>query len=147
VTRRTVPSGGSCHAFETYLLINRVVGVDPGLYRYLPLEHSLCFLHQDSMLAQAAHDACLRQYVRDSAAAFFWTVIPYRAEWRYGKMSHKALALDAGHVCQNLFLACEGIKAGICAIGAYDQEKLDRLLCVDGRDEFAIYAAAVGKID
>ena len=31
VTRRTVPSGGSRHPFETYLLINRVNGLESGL--------------------------------------------------------------------------------------------------------------------
>jgi SagB-type dehydrogenase family enzyme len=144
---RTVPSSGACHAFETYVLVSRIAGLEVGLYRYLPLSHSLCFLYQGSALLQEAHAACLNQYVRDSAVAFFWTVIPYRAEWGYGDISYKALALDAGHVCQNLYLACEAIKAGMCAIGAYDQEKLDRVLRVDGRDEFAIYAATVGKID
>jgi hypothetical protein len=40
-TLRTVPSAGARHAFETYLLINRVEDVPPGLYRYLALEHRL----------------------------------------------------------------------------------------------------------
>ena len=34
-TWRTVPSGGSLHPFETYLVLNRVTGVEAGLYRYL----------------------------------------------------------------------------------------------------------------
>jgi SagB-type dehydrogenase family enzyme len=66
-------------------------------------------------------------------------------EWRYLSVSHKVIALDAGHVCQNLYLACEAIGCGTCGLGAYDQEKLDRLLGVDGRDEFTIYAAPVGR--
>jgi hypothetical protein len=41
------------------------------------------------------------------------------------------IALDAGHVCQNLYLACEAIGAG--AIAAY------------GKDEFTVYLASVGK--
>ena len=40
-TLRTVPSGGSRHAFETYLAANRVDGLEPGIYRYLALEHKL----------------------------------------------------------------------------------------------------------
>ncbi len=56
------------------------------------------------------------------------------------------IAIDAGHLCQNLYLACESINAGICAIGAYDQEKIDKLLGFDGKDEFTIYVAIVGKI-
>jgi len=37
VTLRTVPSAGARHAFETYLLINRVETLTPGLYRYVAL--------------------------------------------------------------------------------------------------------------
>jgi nitroreductase len=55
--------------------------------------------------------------------------------------------LDAGHVCQNLYLACEAIDAGTCAIAAYNQEELDELLGLDGENEFAIYLAPVGKIN
>ncbi len=51
-----------------------------------------------------------------------------------------------GHVCQNLYLACESIGAGTCAIAAYDQEELDELIGLDGEDEFAIYLAPVGKV-
>ena len=55
------------------------------------------------------------------------------------------IAQEAGHVCQNLYLACESISAGACAI-THIQEKVDLLLGVDGEDEFAIYVAPVGKV-
>ncbi|MEI6305337.1 MAG: nitroreductase family protein, partial [Deltaproteobacteria bacterium] len=51
-----------------------------------------------------------------------------------------------GHVCQNLYLACEAIGAGTCAIAAYNQTLADDLLGVDGTDEFTIYIAPVGKL-
>jgi SagB-type dehydrogenase family enzyme len=75
-----------------------------------------------------------------------WTTIPYRMEWRYGAAAHKVIALDAGHVCQNLYLACEAIGAGTCAVAAYHQELMDQFLRVDGTDEFTIYIAPVGKV-
>jgi hypothetical protein len=40
-TFRNVPSAGGRHAFETYLLVNRVSGLEPGLYRYLAFSHRL----------------------------------------------------------------------------------------------------------
>jgi nitroreductase len=49
-------------------------------------------------------------------------------------------------VCQNLYLACEAIGAGTCAVAAYDQELMDQLLGLDGKDEFVIYLAPVGKM-
>jgi nitroreductase len=60
--------------------------------------------------------------------------------------SPKVIALDAGHVCQNLYLACEAIQAGTCAIGAYAQTKIDALIGVDGKEEFTVYLAPIGKI-
>ncbi len=77
---------------------------------------------------------------------FIWTVIPYRTEWRYSMLSPKIIAQDSGHLCQNLYLASEAIGAGTCAIGAYDQSKIDPILGVDGEEEFTIYMAPVGKI-
>ncbi len=57
------------------------------------------------------------------------------------------IAIDAGHLCQNLYLASESIGAGTCAIGAYDQAKMDSFLGVDGEDEFSIYVGSVGKLE
>lgn len=143
---RTAPSGGARHPFETYLFINGVQGIDTGLYRYLPLDHRLCFLYSEPELVSRVNDAFFRQYVLNCSIAFIWTAIPYRTEWRYSIVSPKLIAIDVGHVCQNLYLAAESIGVGTCAIGAYDQGKMDTLLDVDGRDEFTVYLATVGKI-
>ena len=40
-TFRSVPSAGSCHPYETYLVVRNVEGLDPGLYRYLAISHKL----------------------------------------------------------------------------------------------------------
>ncbi|TLU83474.1 MAG: SagB/ThcOx family dehydrogenase [Chlorobium sp.] len=143
---RTVPSAGCRHAFETYLAIFRVNGLEKGIYRYLPLEHQLQFEREVENLEYRISKASLGQYFAgESAATFIWTVIPYRMEWRYGLAAHKVIALDAGHVCQNLYLASEALDAGTCAIAAYDQDEMDRLVNVDGKEEFTIYIAPVGK--
>jgi SagB-type dehydrogenase family enzyme len=85
--------------------------------------------------------------MENAAVVFVWAAIPYRSEWRSGTYAYKFIALDAGHICQNLYLAVEAIHAGTCAIAAYDQNAIDKLIGVNGKDEFAIYLATVGKID
>ncbi len=143
---RTVPSAGCRHALETYLCILNVGGLARGIYRYLPLEHQLVFEQApENLAARMVHAVFGQSYPSGAAVTFIWTAVPYRMEWRYGHASHKVIAIDAGHVCQNLYLACEAIGAGACAMAAYDQEALDRPLQVDGEDEFAIYLASVGK--
>jgi SagB-type dehydrogenase family enzyme len=140
---RTYPSGGARQPLDLFVYAGRAEGVAAGLYRYLPVEHALALVRsgdQSSALKEA-----LNGYFWNAAAVFIWAAVPYRTEWRYGPMSHKIIALDAGHACQNLYLACESIGAGTCAVGAYDQEKLDAFLGLDGDERFALYAAPAGK--
>jgi SagB-type dehydrogenase family enzyme len=144
--QRTVPSAGCRHALETYLCVLNVQGLGQGIYRYLPVEHQLLLEFTEEHLPGKIVRGVLGQsYPGEAAVTFIWTAIPYRMEWRYGIAAHKVIALDAGHVCQNLYLACEAIDAGTCAMAAYDQERMDELLRIDGSEEFTVYLAAVGK--
>lgn len=145
--RRTVPSGGCRHPFETYLVINRVDGIEPGLYRYQPLEHQLCRLDTLENAKARQNDEKYAHFMDQPAVMFIWSVIPCRTEWRYDIISDKIIALDAGHVCQSLYLACEALGLGTCAYDGYDQHMLDRTLGLDGEDEFVIYLATVGRIN
>lgn len=145
-TLRTVPSAGARHAFETTLLVNHVEGLAPGLYRFLALSHQLVQVKAEAGLADRMAQACLDQsHVKRSAVTFFWSAVPHRMTWRYGERGYRYLHLDAGHVCQNLYLAAEALGAGVCAIAAFDDEALNSLLDFDGEEQFVIYLATVGK--
>lgn len=145
-TRRTVPSAGSRHAFETYLLINRVAGLEPGLYRYMALEHQLAKLQAPADINSILTIACKNQaHVRNSAVTFFWVAVPMRMVWRYCQRGYRYMFLDAGHVCQNLYLLAEAINCGVCAIAAYDDDLVNAALGVDGEEQFTIYIATLGK--
>lgn len=144
---RTVPSAGCRHAFETYLLIRDVDDLANGIYRYLPVEHALVIEQKKNNFQADLTQATLNQgFIATAPVTFAWAAIPYRMEWRYGIAAHRVIAMDVGHLCQNLYLACEAISAGTCAIAAYNQKLMDHLLGVDGEDEFTIYLAPVGKI-
>lgn len=146
-TLRTVPSAGARHPFETYIVVNRVEGLNKGVYRYLALTHELLLIFEDENTEEKLTQLTLNQnFAGQSAVTFVWSVIPYRGEWRYDFVAHKAMILDAGHVCQNLYLACESIHCGTCAIAAYDQKPFDDYLKLDGDDEFVIYLSPVGKM-
>lgn len=145
-TARTVPSAGARHAFETYLLINRVTGLEPGLYRYAAIEHGLISLSHNAEIAEKLAHACLDQsQLTNCAAAFIWVAVVERMFWRYAERGYRYLHLDAGHVCQNLALGAEQIGGGICPIAAFDDELLNQTLGLDGEEQFVIYLATVGK--
>lgn len=143
---RTVPSGGARHPFETYLTVLNVEGLEKGLYRYQAFSNELVLLSKDDEIGHKTVSGAYDQAFAGKAAVnFIWTCIPYRGEWRYDISAHKTMLLDAGHLCQNLYIACEAIGFGTCAIAAYDQGKMDQLVGVDGEDEFVVYMSPVGK--
>jgi SagB-type dehydrogenase family enzyme len=143
---RTVPSAGARHPFDTYLAVRAVEGLEPGIWRYRPRTHDLAFHGTIGNFKDTLDEAALGQgFTGSSAVVFIWSAKPYRTEWRYPETAHKAILLDAGHVCQNLYLACEAIGCGTCAIGAYDQKKMDSLLGLDGIEDMTVYLSPVGR--
>ncbi|TRO49774.1 SagB/ThcOx family dehydrogenase [Candidatus Bathyarchaeota archaeon] len=145
-TLRTVPSAGARHCFETYLLVNRVEGLKQGVYRFLATEHSLQEVDTEPGVAEKVTQACYNQrFVMQSAATFIWTAVAYRMMWRYGERGYRYMHLDAGHVCQNLYLAAEAIGCGACAIAAFHDDALNEVLRIDGVEQFAVYIGVLGK--
>ncbi len=145
-TLRPVPSAGARHAFETYLLINNVEGLEPGLYRFAASQHALVKLDAPENIREEVIHACWDQKQVDrSAVTFLWVAVVERMTWRYVERGYRYLYLDAGHVCQNLYLAAEAAGCGVCAIGSFDDERLNNALDLDGENLFVIYLASVGK--
>ncbi len=146
VTLRNVPSAGARHAFETYLLVNRVEGLEMGLYRFVASQHALLNLNAPVSIRQDLTLACYNQsQVASCAVAFLWAAVTERMTWRYVERGFRYLLLDAGHVCQNLYLAAEAAGCGVCAIAAYDDDQVNRLLNLDGENQWVIYMATLGK--
>ena len=145
-TIRNVPSAGARHAIDTYLLVNKVESLEQGLYKYIALSHQLALIDQSDDIKTRIMDSCLRQAtVGSSAVTFIWTTDFYRMTWRYGERGMRYIHIDAGHVCQNLYLAAEIVNCGVCAIGAFEDDKINEILGLDGENYFTVYVATLGK--
>lgn len=146
VTIRNVPSAGARHAFETFLLVNNVTGIKPGLYRYIALSNILIPHPHEDTIREDVTKACLKQkIVTHSAVTFIWVAVPYRMTYRYAERGYRYLFMDVGHVGQNLYLAGEALQLGVCTIAAFIDEDMNDLLRIDGVNAFTIYIATVGK--
>ncbi len=145
-TKRTVPSAGSRHPLETYLIINKIKNLTPGIYRYLSLEHSLLKIQEDQQIMNKMVKICNNQaFVGSSAVVFIWSADIYRVKWRHGERAYRYIFLDAGHIAQNLYLSAECINCGVCAVSVFFDDEVNSLLSLDGKKQFVIYMATVGK--
>ena len=146
-TIRTVPCGGARHEFETYLLVRNVEGLENGAYHYLPMEHALEFLNSvENMEEKITDSMCEQSWAAKANVVFYWSLVAYRVEWRYGIFAHRPALIDVGHVGQNLYLACSGLGLGCCAIAAFQHEICNEIFGLDGNEEFMVYAVPVGTI-
>lgn len=146
LTRRNVPSAGGRHAFETYLYIHNVEGLQPGVYRFLALGHALLPMDlADDVLDRLGPCFNHPKQLSASAVTFIWAADMARMDYLFGGRSLQYLYIDAGHVCQNLYLAGYTIQAGVCAVGHFHDHELNAFLGLDEDNDFAVYAAHVGK--
>jgi SagB-type dehydrogenase family enzyme len=110
------------------------------------VDHSLLQLKAGTSFSAEISDVCLKQpHVRECPVSFWWCAVPERSTWRYSTRGYRYMLIDAGHVCQNLYLTADVINCGVCAIGAYDDAGLNAFWGLDGVGQFIIYGASLGK--
>lgn len=139
---------GKRHGFETYLLVQNCDGLEAGLYHYLVMEHELEYIKEFANLQDSiSKSLCGQDWTKKANVVFYWSFVAYRCEWRYGIYAHRVALIDAGHVGQNLYLACTALGLGTCCIAAFDNEFCANMIGLDNDEEFIVYTAPVGTID
>jgi len=145
--RRTAPSAGATYPLETYCVCFYVDGLQPGLYHYSVDRHDLTLVRSGDLSAEVADVSMGQKWVRRAAAVLAWPAVFPRTEARYKDRALRYIYLDAGHYCQNLYLAATALGLGCCAIGAYSDEAADALLGLGGDpDTTVVYMGAVGRL-
>lgn len=109
------------------------------------MDHALEFLHPVENLEETiTQTLCGQNWVAKANVVFYWSMVAYRAEWRYGIYAHRPALIDAGHVGQNLYLACTGL--GTCGIAAFSHDLCNQVLGLDGTEEYMVYSMPVGTV-
>ena len=141
---RTAPSAGGLYPVETYLSVRSVEGLEPGIYHFRPHRFDLELLVRGDHSKAFAAAALYQDLVGHAQVTFIWSAIVERARWKYRQRAYRYIYLDAGHIAQNLYLAAEAFDMGVCAIGAFFDDDVNRLMGFDGTEETVIYMATAG---
>ena len=146
-TIRTVPCGGARHPFETYLVVMNIDGLEAGKYHYLPMTNEIEYLGVVENMEETVSKSLEGQsWGAKANVVFYWSMIPYRSEWRYGPTSSVHELVDIGHVGQALYMACEAAGLGTCGIGAFDFDLCGEMFGLDNDEEYIVYTEPVGKV-
>lgn len=143
---RAAPSAGALYPVETYLVVNNVAGIEPGIYHYAVEEHALEQLKAGDFRLAVAEAALDQEMAYHANVVFAWTAIFARSKWKYQQRAYRYVYLDAGHIAQNVALAAVALGLGSCQIAALYDDEANALLGVDGGEESTIYMTAVGAL-
>src|SRR3990172_3968158 len=141
---RTSPSAGALYPVETYLYARAVQGLKQGIYHFRPYSFDLEFLRDGDFSRPLAEALLGQSMVMKAQVTFIWSSVVERAKCNYRQRSYRYIYLDAGHIGQNLYLAAEALKLGVCAIGAFFDNLVNSIIGVDGIDETVIYISTAG---
>jgi len=125
---RTAPSAGALYPLEIDLVARRVEALATGLYRYLPVRHSLWRRAEGDRfpaLAAAAHD---QGWLAGCAALLAISAIERRTASKYGARAGRYVAIEVGCAAQNAYLAATALGLGTTLVGAFDEDRVARLL-------------------
>ena len=141
---RAVPSAGATFPLETYLVVKSVLGLEPGVYQYIPYAHELKQLRKGDY-SRELEIACLGQsWVGSAAANIVLTAVFERTTSYYGKRGIGYVYIEVGHAGQNIYLMAEALDLGTVAIGAFYDDEVAKIVGIDNRRERPLYVMPIG---
>jgi len=143
---RAAPSAGALYPIEVYPVIFRVEGIAPGVYHYLVGQHALALVRAGDIRSDMQRAALFQSMITTAALVLVLTGVPARSTGKYGERGQRYLLLEAGHIGENAYLEATTLGLGCCAIGAFLDAEVDRLLGVDGRAETSVFMLALGPL-
>lgn len=131
---RAAPSAGALYAGELYVVAREVEGLSRAIYYYDVGQHALVGVRdafEDRDLAAALADPA----AATAPALVLVTNLFARYERRYANRGYRYALIDTGHIGENLRLAAASGAIAETRMPQFDDDRLNRLLGIDGREE------------
>jgi SagB-type dehydrogenase family enzyme len=126
--KRWGATGGNLGSVEAFLAVNRVSGLQPGLYFYQAGEHSLARL-DDDLTPVADFIAAATGIVDDKPdAVIILTGAYHRLSTKYGPFAYKLMNFDAGMAASQLGLVGSGLGISVHQLSAWDDQAIEKRL-------------------
>jgi SagB-type dehydrogenase family enzyme len=125
---RTAPSAGGLYPLELYLVVGAVDDLEPGVYRYVPLEHALEHVGDGDRRQALAEAALMQSAIIDAPAVFVITAVYERTAVKYGERAERYVHIEVGAAGENTWLQAEALDLGSVFIGAFHDRDVQEVL-------------------
>jgi SagB-type dehydrogenase family enzyme len=130
VVSRPYPGGGALHKLELYLVVDRCVGLEPGVYHYRAADHQLEQVSDPCEASEALlRDAGYSMGTGRSPQVLVVVAARFpRLSWKYQSIAYSLVLKHVGCLVQTLYLVATSMGLAPCGIGGGDSAQLARLL-------------------
>ena len=123
------------------MVIGKVKGISSGVYRYNPKGHYLEAISTGDIRRKLASNALEQGMIATAPVDIIITAEYGRTTRRYGERGIRYAHIETGHSAQNIYLECESLGLGTCAVGAFNDKGVRELLDIE---EAPLYIMPVG---
>ncbi|QNI54593.1 sagB-type dehydrogenase domain protein [Synechococcus sp. BIOS-E4-1] len=130
---RFYPNGGGVHELEPFVVVNRVSGLDSGIYHYSPFHHQLSLLsvsHSDlkSTISEAYHSSG-----KESLPAVFIILVSRleRLSWKYERMAYHVTLKNTGVILGFMSQVASLLNLYGCPMGNSDSFRFSQIIGED----------------
>lgn len=141
---RTAPSAGALYPLQVYVAVGRVRGLSPGIYHYLPENHSLCCLRPADVRRELSEAALRQSWVAEGTVVFVIAADYRRTTAKYGERGVRYVHMEAGHAAQNLLLQAAALGLAAVPVGAFDDDAARKVLGLP-REQEVLYLIPAGR--
>jgi SagB-type dehydrogenase family enzyme len=141
---RTAPSAGATYPLELSVVAGKVHDLVPGVYRYLPARHTVERVLAGDIRQDLAAAALGQAWAGLGAAILIIAAVYERTTRRYGDRGTGYVHMEAGHAAQNVYLQAVALGIGTVVIGAFDDDRVQRILRLPARER-PLYLLPLGR--
>lgn len=146
---RNAPSGGGLYPIYLYIIAQNVENLDKGIYRYMPLTHSLkkvkVFNEKDIEELHRLADWGRNIEREKINIMIFFVYYLYENARKYIDIGLNFALIETGEIAQNIHLVCTALSLAPCDIGGYDKVPCERFLKLDSLSRHIIHLTIIGS--
>jgi len=142
--RRSVPSAGGLFPLEIYTFVQRVAGLDDGLYYYDVLGHSVQLITPGNLFLSLQPMFYTFPFFSDANLVICLAAVFKRTQKKYGPRGYRYILLEAGHSAQNICLRAAEMGLSTLCMGGFVDSHLNAMLDLEPQNEGVIYSVAAG---
>lgn len=141
---RAWPSAGGLYPIDTYVVVQAVTDLEPGIYHYNVITSELELLPTRSPQEVLCNGFFWQEFVTTAAVTLLLVAVFERTLAKYGERGYRLVLLDAGHAAQNILLTAEQLQIGAVAVAGFCDDSLAMDLGIDGISEAVVHTVVMG---